>query len=509
MGVHTTLTRFVLSFPFDLTGPTARRGLSGTEKLNDWKRNREQAARREGRQLTIEVWPASRLRSLLLDHDVSGGVRLFFFGTPALSDDWFAQHLQQAFATAGPRYTPELNVDTDLHRWVDAFGRESSWAEALKANLPPLREAEKQLGYVLHQPSDESVDNPTWPDNSLAITLALVERLQSAVGTLEGPLAMGIDQYDLTDTELSALASELGEVEAVLVRDIEDRYGEGTADSPDWRQLMAERMGTFPAEHLDRVRKLLNALKDLAKWIRSLDCALAFRHHFVLAGEAGTGKTHGVCDAAERRHRAGLRTCIVFGHQFGGHPDPWSRIAEALGLSQSLGADRLLNFLNSAGEASGYPLLLCIDAINETKPLSYWRQHVAALAQSVRRSPHVRLFLVCKSTYLSRCIPEGDDHFVAIHHGFAGIERQACKMYFQHFDLRPPIAPILQPELANPLYLRLVCETLNKAGLDRLPPGWSGGGSAIIRDFLNQKASQFSLEFENAQPGASTNVVNK
>ena len=507
LRVHAKLTRFVLCFPFDLTGPTARRGRSGTEKLNDWKSEREKAARSEGRQLIVEVWPASQLRSLLLDQDVSGGMGLFFFGTPALSDTWFAKHLQNAFATAGPRYTPELNVDTDLHHWVAAFGRESSWAEAVKANLSPLRKAEKRIGYVLHQPDEEGGRNPTWPDNSLATTLALVERLQSVFGTLDDPEAMAIDQYDATVAELSSLGDQLREVESELVRDIEDYHGEGRADSPGWRHFMAEHMVSFPAEHLDSVRELLGTVEDLEIWLRSPASALAFRSHFVLAGEAGTGKTHGICDAAKRRHDAGLRTCIVFGHQFGSQPDPWSRVAETLGLSPSLGADRLLDCLNAAGEASGYPLLLCVDAINETKPLSYWRNHVAALAHSVRRTPHIRLCLVCKSTYLSRSIPAGGDHLVVSHRGFTGIERQACKMYFEHFNLRPPIAPILQPELANPLYLRLVCETLNKTRLDRLPPGWSGGGSAIIRDFLNQKASQFGFDFENAQPGASTKCL--
>ena len=143
LAVHDKLTRFVLCFPFDLTGPTARRGRSGTEKVNDWRSETEKAALSMGRQLNIEVWQASQLRSLLLDHDVSGGMRLFFFGTPALSNDWFAEHLQKAFETAGPRYTPELNVDTDLHQWVSAFGREAGWADAVKANLSPLREAEK------------------------------------------------------------------------------------------------------------------------------------------------------------------------------------------------------------------------------------------------------------------------------------------------------------------------------------------------------------------------------
>ena len=42
-----------------------------------------------------------------------------------------------------------------------------------------------------------------------------------------------------------------------------------------------------------------------------------------------------------------------------------------------------------------------------------------------------------------------------------------------------------------------------------MPPGWSGGGSAIIRDFLRQKASQFRVEFENAPPGVSTTCLMK
>ncbi len=126
LAVHPTLSRFVLCFPFDLTGPTARPGRSGTDKLADWKHQKEDAARVLGRQLHIEVWSLSTLRKLLVDHDPSGGLRYFFFGTLALSDDWFANHLERTFVTAGPRYTPELNVETDLYKWIAAFGREAT-----------------------------------------------------------------------------------------------------------------------------------------------------------------------------------------------------------------------------------------------------------------------------------------------------------------------------------------------------------------------------------------------
>ena len=427
LAIHPQLTRFILSFPFDLTGPTARRGRSGIEKMNDWKNDREKAARSVGRPLTVEVWPASKLRSLLLDHDTSRGIRDFFFGTTSLSDDWFANHLQQAFATAGPRYTPELNVETDLHKWVVAFGREEIWIEAVASNLSPLREAEERLGYVLRQPTGESDHRSKWPDNTLETTRSQVARMRSVLSALEHPATVATEQYEKAITELSGVASELRTVEVALVRDIDDQHGAGLADSPRWRQFMAEYMGSFPAANLDRVRDLIGTIDALYSWLRSPEYALALQHLFVLAGDPGTGKTHGVCDAAKRRHDGGLRTCIVFGHQFGSEPDPWSRLAESLGLPISLGADRLLDCLNASGEASGYPFLLCIDAINETKPLSYWRNHIAAMAQRVSTRPYLRLCLVCKTPYLTQCLPDGADDFALTHRGFAGIERQACQ----------------------------------------------------------------------------------
>lgn len=509
LRIHPELTRFYLCFPFDLTGPTARQGRSGTEKVNDWKTRREAAARCEGRQLTIEVWSASEIRSLLLRHDASGGLRHFFFDATLLTDDWFADHLQRAINTAGPRYTPELNVETDLRKWIAAFGREESWANAVTARTASLRDAGKSLGYVLHQPRDEDGRDPRWPDDTLGVTRALVSRAQGVLDALSQPSSISAVDYDNALSELSELANELRSVEDTLVRDVEKKHGAGRADSPGWRQFMAEYMNSLPAAHLDGVRKFAKAIETLSSWLRSPESSLAFHHTFVLAGDPGTGKTHGICDAARLRQDEGLRTCIVFGHEFGGQPEPWSRVAESLGLSASLGADRLLDCLNAAGEASGLPLLLCIDAANETKPLNYWKNYIVSMAERVRARPYLRLCVVCKTPFLKQCLPDHGDYPIVTHHGFVGVEREACRAYFSHFRLRPPIAPILQPELANPLYLRLVCHTLSNKGLDRLPPGWSGGGTAIIRDFLDQKAKRFSVDFETARRGTSTTCLMK
>ena len=45
LKIHPTLTQYVVCFPFNLTGPTGRRGLSGQEKFDNWKQDQKQKAK--------------------------------------------------------------------------------------------------------------------------------------------------------------------------------------------------------------------------------------------------------------------------------------------------------------------------------------------------------------------------------------------------------------------------------------------------------------------------------
>ena len=53
----------------------------------------------------------------------------------------------------------------------------------------------------------------------------------------------------------------------------------------------------------------------------------------------------------------------------------------------------------------------------------------------------------------------------------------------------------MQPELSNPLYLKLVCETLRALGYNHLPTGFYGVAPAI-KAFLEEKERQFAIEHE-------------
>jgi hypothetical protein len=498
LRVHKALTRYIVCFPFDLTGPTARSRRSGQEKFEHWRKKHTDKAAKDGRQLTIEPWPEWKLRSLLLDYDTAGGIRGFFFNHTVLSTEWFSAHLDSARSTAGPRYTPELNVQTDLWKWFAAFGRTVAWSRELEEKVRLCREAHRHIASAVRRTSSDAL-SPEWPNDLREDSQSVIAEMPLLLDKCAG-LTTTYDPHVYRDctAQFDDLLERLVSLESRLAKDLEAQHGSGRADSPGFRQFMAEYMVSFPAANLDNVRDAITASRELRDWLQSPLGSLAFEKTFVLTGAAGSGKTHGVCDAAHRRFGEGFLTCVTFGHVFRGEPDPWTRILETLGLPITLGMNGLLDTLNAAGEASGSPLILCIDAINETRPsLQYWRERLAAVSEAVQRRPHLRLCVTCRTSFVPYCLPEGYSPPMIEHAGFEGVEREACKAFFQHYGLEPPVVPILQPELSNPLYLRLVCETLRARGLTHLPAGWAGL-APVIKGFLDEKEKQFAVEYEKS-----------
>ena len=497
--VHPSLTKYVICFPFDLTGPTQRSGRSGVEKITDWKRNQEQRQIPNGRIIEIAFWSAFELRDLLISHDASGGLREYFFNRHALNDQWFTDHLKDVYENAGPRYTADLNVETKLYHWFDAFGRTSTWSDMFYKKIKACRKMCRRLASQSRETS-ASTDSPKWPATVHEQPPELLEDMERIC----------LDSDRLIDTHdaqligsvtisLESLLERLRNVESELASDLEKKHGEGMADSPGFRQHMAEYMVSFPAGHLDTVRDITSSYRELHDWLVSPSCALAFDRAFVLSGAAGSGKTHGVCDVARARHVRGLPTCVVFGHQFGGEPDPWTRLLETLNLPATLRRDGFLDMLDAAGAASGAHVLLCIDAINETRPLRYWRDRLLPIIQSATQKSFVRVCFTCRSSFISVCIPESKNLRIVEHEGFTSVEYYASRSFFDYYNLDAPVVPILYSEFSNPLYLRLVCETIRSSGRRSLPAGWHGIAPAI-RGFLDEKEKQFAAD-RDSNPG--------
>lgn len=493
LSVYGDLTRYVVCFPFDLTGKTARRGKSQSEKFDEWVRSAKDTAKAVGRALTIEYKSAHDIRNLLLEKDPSGGLRHYFFSATSLSHQWFEQHVADAKCAAGPRYNREISLETPLARWFASFAGGIDWQTQLANYLDACQKQVTHIGKLAETKSGSPM-GPEWPVDIYGKGKKLVTDFQICIqGAEELKDSPTEEALSSLQALISRLHDDLTAIEHELAADLDSAYGEGSADSKQFRSFMAEYQVSFPAANLDAVRKLRESWQELSEWLSSPAGFLAFRKVFVLSGIGGAGKTHSICDIAQQRLAAGAYTCVVFGHQFGGEPDPWTRFVESLGLPLTLGRDGILDALNAVAECSGHKLVICLDAVNETGRRSYWFGRFDEFASAVASRPHLKLCVSCRTSFLPVCLPRVFADQAIEHKGFAGMERDACNAFFHHYRLEAPLVPVLQPELANPLYLKLVCETLSAKGLKQLPKGWFGM-APVIRAFLAHKEEQFAGE---------------
>lgn len=280
LKIHPDLQSFVLCFPFDPTGKTGR-GEGDIQKLNDWRTWATDYSRKNDRDIKVEFWAASELRGRLLKYDRSGGMQLFFFNEQILTRQWFDDRLAQARATAGTRYTPELNVSTDLAKWFAAFGRTRAWADALPMRLELLQESLRNLRRNTGTRSGAkkragSSLAAKWPSDSRPRAATQASAIERAIANLQQPMDLGKKNYLELKGSLRSSANELRVIERELARNIDTKYGHGSADSRGWRQYMAAWQVSFPAANLDATRSVVTALDALLEWLDSPEFALAF-----------------------------------------------------------------------------------------------------------------------------------------------------------------------------------------------------------------------------------------
>ena len=293
----------------------------------------------------------------------------------------------------------------------------------------------------------------------------------------------------------SALATARVQVEALadgLKSALEEHYGTGVAESIRFREFQAEMQAAFPAANFDRAQEISSTLRALAEWSASSEVRSALEGMLLVTGTAGVGKTHSLCDEAQLRLESGLATILLFGWQFRTAP-VWEQIRLHLGLSPDWDREALLDALDALGETTGRPVLLCIDALNESSPRNLWLSELVSITHSLEEREFVRLCISCRTGYVGNVLPESLDIPLVEHPGFAGMEFNACKSFFDYYELKPPIGPLLHPEFSNPLFLRLVCEALSAAGLAALPDGWSGLREAL-RVLLDARDAEYEAK---------------
>ncbi len=492
---YPSLAHYTICLPFNLTAKTgakAGRPKRGQhEKISEWIAEWSSELAAQGRSVQFEIWDESELLGRLAAVDTTGGLARYWFDQEALTAAWFAERLAEAKAQAGSRYSPELTVATPLGEALQAFGRSGLWAKRIEQLTSKYAE---KLDWW--RKTTEAMTKPlSLPEELIGEARAVAEAAeplnQHLSGAIEDPRLLILPAFQ--DAVRLSLSRGVG-LEPKIKQALITAHGEN-ADSPGFRQWRAEYMADFPMAPLDHLRELLAILGEIEVLAFQPEGRLPAATGMLVRGEAGIGKTHGILDASLKRQASGIPSLVLFGDDVS-DDDPWQSLIKKTGLETRLGRDAFLDALNAAAEATGFPLVIFIDALNETQPdRRRWQSWLPPMLEQVKRRPFLKLCVTCREIYVREVIPPTLDIPVIEHNGFLGREYEALFTFFRHYALGVPGEPLLHDEFANPLFLRLVCEALRETRAQAIPVGREGI-RAIINLLLRAKNDRAAIAFD-------------
>ncbi|MCF2533636.1 ATP-binding protein [Yinghuangia soli] len=445
---ETRLTRMLVVLPYDRPAGDRSGVKSAHTKWSEAVKRWGAAAAGRGMQVSFEYVGLHELMTALGAPENLGRVR-YWFDRTVLSADWCRLRVSQAITDAGPRYTPELHVELPAAQALEGLGRTVPFADRLRELLAAVRAA----AHRRYWPSPRGHEDQFDP---------LIERVLAALGDLDRELVEAIRVAQTVEPWADWAASNSAAREALKVLSatlykVCGRHEDGRTyyydDAASLYSCFESASDAVEAANQARVGEAVSA---------------AGTRLLLLTGEPGTGKSHLLCDAAVQRCSAGLPTLLFLGQGF-----DHRRLSEQIPAQVEFdgSCEHLLATLDAAGEAAGSPALLIIDALNEADDPGLWEKSLAGFVEQCLGYRHIVVALSCRSPFDRDLVPEGVRARATrlVHDGFAETREVALKRYLDAHGIERPSFPLLDIEYENPLFLKLLCSTLQARGLSRFP----------------------------------------
>lgn len=478
---HPRLIQYYVCVPTDL--PDARlagqtsayhKWLDHVQKWSGWATDKS---------MSVEFiwWGSHEMLHKLALPDNSGLAR-FWFDAAVFDLNWFDKRLQESISTAGPRYSPEVNVDLPIIQEFDAFGRTAAWVTRLKKHAASISKAARMAGYDSNKLGEHKKQIEEILQSAESVTAMIRDIRVEPLGPVS--FASLIERMESVESRIKSASPGLSNCERA-----EDEKPRDTKE-------YSYRENPFRSVRF-RLYDLNRALEDAVSTFKYTE-KVARSAFLILDGTAGMGKTHLLCDVATKRLRANLPTILLMGQRFLLPGDPWTQALQQLDLPR-LSAEEFIGSLEAAAQASNARALLMIDALNEGVGRNIWPNHLSAFLQLATRSPWVSVVVSVRTSYEGLVLPpEVSEGATRVSHsGFADHEFDAAKTFFQHYGIELPSTPLLAPEYRSPLFLKTMCVGLRHEGHTRLPRGFHGI-SQIFRLYtnaINRKLAD-SLDFD-------------
>ncbi len=375
------------------------------------------------------------------------------------SHGWFKEQCKTSIDDLGNRYTSDINVELKVSDIFEGLGRTEEFKSKLTEQFDQLLIKGKKL--LKNEP--EIKDHLIEIENSLDELQALFYRTD-LLGTSSIPVNDFVELlnksyshsqniYDYYFSEENKIQKEKNNYQYF------HKYGYKIID----------------------IRKFQHKLLIFQDLIDSTSFKLANNPYLLLFGEAGIGKSHLIGSVISKRINLGYESVFLLGQYFVTDEDPWTQIFKILQINSK--KEDFLRKLNQRAETSGKRIIIFIDAINEGRGNYFWSCFVKSFINEIKKYKWLGLVLTIRTSYKDLIFIEDESSELGMiehrHYGFKNVEYEASKFFFESYEVELPNVPLLNPEFQNPLFLKLFCEGVKKAGLTRIPDGIQGLTSII------------------------------
>ncbi|MDO8500758.1 MAG: ATP-binding protein [Gemmatimonadaceae bacterium] len=391
----------------------------------------------------------------------------------------FIQQNKTQVKLAGPRYTPGMDPNApnieikSVLLTGSAVALNTIWAEHIKALRDGLKKASE------HPPAAVRNTFKRRVYNLANLTTKLDQLITADAANVE---VRSATLRKATKRVVRSLSHVLQELEKLHASAHDDKA----------------RRDVENAMHSTRV--IQNAVEEIVLLVESPAWNAVTKKAVLLLGEWGTGKTHFLCDLTLQRDRRKLPTLFYLAQNLSGGIDPLQAICDQTRLAQNPRA--LFKRLDALGQQSASRGLLIIDGINEGDR-AQWKRSVRAITGLLKGLDNVGVILSCRRPFDDQIFSaRSRAAFVTIEHpGFETVEFDAQVEYFAYYRIPAPHVPLLAPEFARPLFLKMLCETVyslaangKRAYLRDLSSGQKGM-TRVLEDFVKKIGRRIETDF--------------
>lgn len=411
-----------------------------------------------------------------------------------LDTKWIKTHLREIKKKAGVRYTPELNVGLPILDIFDGISRTEKFYVTIREEYGELLRAFRYVTYKYENKNLQKKYDQIKKDIN-----SLFKDLENIKGYDSDSIS-----WDKIQQKTKGLDDKFWKFIDQLINEREQVKNIKTPPKPggSYQQSPSEKIDS-DIHHIHKIREIVHNLEIFSS---SLKAQLSNRPFLFLTGEAGSGKTHLLCDVVEHRinnEKEVLPALLIFGEFFSNDKDFWSQALKQLGIEDTIKTkENFLKTIDDLGKKRKCRSLLIIDALNENinHAPDFWKKNLNTVVKDVEKYSNIALIMSVRSGFENEVLTEEQKKFFIHkeHQGFRFKEWEAVNKFFNAFSIPLPEIPLLVPEFQNPLFLLLFCKAFKRRKPKKKKQIFRGieGATYIFESFILNATNVIAKEFK-------------